>query len=95
MEVDLPFDLIVTIVNKGHCDKVITASKEAGAEGGTIIQVGDPGGMQCRHATADFSEQAQRLRLASGQILAIPHHPVLERFLAQLLGQRHVGDAIE
>ena len=37
MEVDIPFDLIVTIINKGHCDTVITASKEAGAEGGTII----------------------------------------------------------
>ncbi|WP_045222237.1 P-II family nitrogen regulator [Desulfonatronum thioautotrophicum] len=37
MEVGLPFDLIVTIVNKGHSETVITASKEAGAEGGTII----------------------------------------------------------
>ena len=37
MEVGVPFDLIVTIVNKGHCETVITASKKAGAEGGTII----------------------------------------------------------
>lgn len=33
----LAYDLIVTIVNKGNSDKVVAASKEAGAEGGTII----------------------------------------------------------
>ncbi|GAB6058598.1 P-II family nitrogen regulator [Desulfonatronum parangueonense] len=37
MEVGIPFDLIVTIVNKAHSDVIIAASKEAGAEGGTII----------------------------------------------------------
>lgn len=37
MELNIPFDLIVTIVNKGHCDIVLKASKSAGAEGGTII----------------------------------------------------------
>lgn len=31
------FDLIVTIVNKGHSDPVIAASRRAGAEGGTIL----------------------------------------------------------
>ncbi|WP_041808228.1 P-II family nitrogen regulator [Evansella cellulosilytica] len=31
------YDLIVTIVNKGNSDKVVLASKKAGAEGGTII----------------------------------------------------------
>lgn len=31
------YDLIVTIVKRGHSEKVIKASKEAGAEGGTII----------------------------------------------------------
>ncbi|WP_277680345.1 P-II family nitrogen regulator [Gracilibacillus dipsosauri] len=31
------YDLIVTIVNKGDSDKVVDASKKAGAEGGTII----------------------------------------------------------
>jgi len=31
------FDLIVTIVNKGEAEKVVEASKKAGAEGGTII----------------------------------------------------------
>jgi nitrogen regulatory protein PII len=31
------FDLIVTIVNKGHADIVVDASKRAGAEGGTIL----------------------------------------------------------
>lgn len=30
-------DLIITIVNKGHSVEVIDASKEAGAEGGTIL----------------------------------------------------------
>ena len=30
-------DLIVTIVNKGNCKKVIEASKKAGAEGGTLL----------------------------------------------------------
>lgn len=34
---ELEFQLIVTIVNKGHCGKVIDSSLEAGAEGGTII----------------------------------------------------------
>ncbi|MGR9049495.1 P-II family nitrogen regulator [Halobacillus faecis] len=33
----LDYDLIVTIVNKGDAEKVVDASKEAGAEGGTII----------------------------------------------------------
>lgn len=37
MELGIPFDLIVTIVNKGHSDTIIAASKKAGAEGGTII----------------------------------------------------------
>jgi len=37
MELDIPFDLIVTVVDKGNCEAIITASKAAGAEGGTII----------------------------------------------------------
>ncbi len=37
MELDIPFDLIVTIVNKGNSETVVQASKAAGAEGGTII----------------------------------------------------------
>lgn len=31
------FDLIVTIVPKGDSEKIVKASKKAGAEGGTII----------------------------------------------------------
>lgn len=31
------FDLIVTIVDKGNTEKILKASKQAGAEGGTII----------------------------------------------------------
>lgn len=31
------FDLIVTIVNRGMAEEVIAASREAGAEGGTIV----------------------------------------------------------
>ncbi|MEM5788882.1 MAG: P-II family nitrogen regulator [Syntrophobacteraceae bacterium] len=31
------YDLIVTIVNRGYADKAMKASKEAGAEGGTIF----------------------------------------------------------
>lgn len=30
-------DLIVTVVNKGKAEKVVEASKRAGAEGGTVI----------------------------------------------------------
>ncbi|MEX2364611.1 MAG: hypothetical protein WD597_13355, partial [Balneolaceae bacterium] len=37
MITDQKFQLIVTIVNKGFSGKVVDASKEAGAEGGTII----------------------------------------------------------
>lgn len=37
MEQDIKFDLVITIVNKGHCGKVLDASLEAGAEGGTFI----------------------------------------------------------
>ncbi len=37
MELGIPFDLIVTIVNKGGSETIIQASKSAGAEGGTII----------------------------------------------------------
>jgi nitrogen regulatory protein PII len=33
----LDFDLIVTIVNRGFAEEVVTATKAAGAEGGTII----------------------------------------------------------
>src|SRR5699024_9957094 len=36
-EQQIIYDLIVTVVNKGDSDKVVEASKEAGAEGGTII----------------------------------------------------------
>ncbi|MBP2242188.1 nitrogen regulatory protein PII [Cytobacillus eiseniae] len=31
------YDVIVTIVNKGHSERVVDASKKAGAEGGTIL----------------------------------------------------------
>jgi len=31
------YDLIVTIVGRGYADRIIRASKEAGAEGGTIV----------------------------------------------------------
>lgn len=31
------FDLIISIVNRGHSDPVVEASREAGAKGGTII----------------------------------------------------------
>ncbi|OEF98191.1 P-II family nitrogen regulator [Desulfuribacillus alkaliarsenatis] len=37
MDKSLLYDLIVSIVNKGNSDLVVDASKEAGAEGGTII----------------------------------------------------------
>ncbi|WP_025027923.1 P-II family nitrogen regulator [Caldalkalibacillus mannanilyticus] len=37
MENKVYYDLIVTIVNKGYSEKVVEASKKAGAEGGTII----------------------------------------------------------
>ncbi len=37
MKIHDDFDCIVTIVNKGHCDPVVTASRAAGAEGGTIL----------------------------------------------------------
>ncbi len=33
----IDFDLIVTIVNRGFAEEVMTAAKAAGAEGGTII----------------------------------------------------------
>lgn len=33
----IDFQLIVTIVNRGKCGAVVDSSKEAGAEGGTII----------------------------------------------------------
>ncbi|MEX1014534.1 MAG: P-II family nitrogen regulator [Candidatus Paceibacterota bacterium] len=34
---DIHFQLIITIVNRGQCGIVIDSSREAGAEGGTII----------------------------------------------------------
>ena len=34
---EVVYDLIVTVVNQGDSDKVVDASKEAGAEGGTIL----------------------------------------------------------
>jgi len=34
---NIKYDLIITIVNKGYALDVINASKNAGAEGGTII----------------------------------------------------------
>jgi len=33
----IKFDLIVSIVNRGNASDVVQASKEAGAEGGTIL----------------------------------------------------------
>lgn len=36
-EQEVLYDLIVTIVNRGESDKVVDASKSAGAEGGTIL----------------------------------------------------------
>lgn len=32
------YEIIVTIVNEGHADKVMDAAREAGARGGTIIR---------------------------------------------------------
>ncbi|MBW6463376.1 MAG: P-II family nitrogen regulator [Firmicutes bacterium] len=37
MEINIKHDLIVTIIKKGFCENIITASREAGAEGATII----------------------------------------------------------
>lgn len=37
MEENVMYDLIVTIVNKGDSEKVVDASRNAGAEGGTIL----------------------------------------------------------
>lgn len=37
MNTEIQFDLIFTIVNKGSCQAIIKASREAGAEGGTIV----------------------------------------------------------
>lgn len=34
---NIDFQLIVTIVNRGQCGAVVDSSREAGAEGGTII----------------------------------------------------------
>jgi nitrogen regulatory protein PII len=34
---DVKYNLIVTIVNRGHADIVIDAAKEAGAHGGTVF----------------------------------------------------------
>ena len=34
---DKKFELVVSIVNRGHSDAVVEASREAGANGGTII----------------------------------------------------------
>lgn len=33
----IPFDLIVTVVKKGASERVLAATKRAGAEGGTIL----------------------------------------------------------
>ncbi len=37
METKIDFDLIVTIVKKGCAERIVKASKEAGAEGGTVV----------------------------------------------------------
>ncbi|EGJ49505.1 P-II family nitrogen regulator [Desulfocurvibacter africanus] len=37
MTMKLKHDLIVTIVNKGRSERIVKASKAAGAEGGTIL----------------------------------------------------------
>ncbi len=37
MDITAQFELIVSIVNKGFCEEIIDASREAGAAGGTII----------------------------------------------------------
>jgi len=34
---EIPFDLIITIVNKGNSQKVVEAAKKAGADGGTLL----------------------------------------------------------
>lgn len=33
----MEFELIVTVVNRGHADEVMDAAKSAGAKGGTIL----------------------------------------------------------
>ncbi len=37
MDITAQFELIVSIVNKGFCEEIIEASREAGAAGGTIL----------------------------------------------------------
>lgn len=37
MYTEIKYDLIITIVNKGKSEKVVEASRRAGAEGGTIL----------------------------------------------------------
>ena len=37
MNKTIPFELIVTIVNRGYSDYVVEAARNAGASGGTIV----------------------------------------------------------
>jgi len=47
MEVSVPFNLVVTIVNRGRSEEIIEASRSAGAEGGTIIPGRGTGIREC------------------------------------------------
>jgi len=43
MDFEIKYDLILTVINHGHCDQVMEAAKKAGATGGTILHAREVG----------------------------------------------------
>ncbi len=77
---DNTHDLIVTIIKKGWADRVVRASKEAGAEGGTILDGSGTG----------IHEQKKLLGLSIDPqkdiVLTIIHKEITDKVLSAIVG---------
>lgn len=90
MHCNEPYNLIFTIVNAGHCDKVMEAARKAGATGGTMI-----------HARGLASEEVKKFLAITIQpekdivLIVAPHeknHPIMESIAKEVgLGSEAKG----
>jgi nitrogen regulatory protein PII len=86
MEKEGLFDLIVSIVNSGHSDSVMQASRDAGAEGGTILH-GRGSGI---HETSSLFSLA--IEPEKDVILTLVDRRISESVLKAIVEQSHLNE---
>lgn len=86
MESRHDYDLIVTIVNRGFAERIMSASKEAGAEGGTILYGRGTGIHETRKLLGIPIEPEKEIVLT-----AVPRE-ITERVLERIMGAGRLNE---